>query len=511
MKILNWVNLAYFLVFLLFAIRFLCPSQAPFSHDESALQGLVEGHFHAGTFPTFGLAGTMGLHYGPVPQWIYLLFRYISGSPLAFVTLYAILFSTSFLFFALTLTRDFGRMPMLWAILLTLSSPWIFIYSRLPWDNSFLVIFSAILVFLVSQEEKQGSPLFWIFLGIVIGAGLSTHLMFAPLAASAGLFSLRGLVKSKRTNLQKFSFLLLAGIFALLVNIPYIRYLLAEGLAQARHKDHWGNLRQSWWIFLKSTMYLGTWNLKFFFYPYEAGFFQWLHPISRSLFHWDIFTWILKAITWFIFVGATIAAVWQKLNHKPVFHGSSLYGFVIVTVFLHFLLLQYLDINIYPHYFMAIWWFPFWAVAFAVKTLSQWKWAQKYILIIIAGTIATNLLFLAHLQAWTNVNAGTRGDFFPSVVGEQYQAVREICSQAKIRKQSKVSVDISAIRMDSGVFAFFPQRDPSCQGIAFDVSDKKIEVGSPIPNDLPKTSSADYIIMYDQRTPYDAHLKVFGK
>jgi hypothetical protein len=89
----------------------------------------------------FGLLGTRGARYGPVPAWVDQILLAISHNLLVMASIRAVLFSglTALALYRLAKTLDLSP----WFAAVTMISPWLWLYSRLLWDCTCCVPIAA--------------------------------------------------------------------------------------------------------------------------------------------------------------------------------------------------------------------------------------------------------------------------------------------------------------------------------------------------------------------------------
>ncbi len=130
------------LVLALSAIPLLFPGDAPFINDEPLL---ISAAFHANTLHRLaerGLTGTLGVSYGPLPVWIYQLFLLLSHNLVVVVLFRAALVTAVTALSLWWLAQTLKLWP--WFAGAIMLSPYLWIYSRILWDNSFCIPVSAL-------------------------------------------------------------------------------------------------------------------------------------------------------------------------------------------------------------------------------------------------------------------------------------------------------------------------------------------------------------------------------
>lgn len=228
----------------LLALRFTDRDLVPYILDEPQLQDAAQADAQAGTWATINvLRGTQGKRYGPAPLWFYTAVHRLAGPlPERSILATTLLLSLSLLALALAVARALGGGAVLFATLTALlaSSPYLFFWSRTGWDNPLLAAFvdGAVAVALLL---RMPAPLRGGLLGVLLGLGLSTHLMAIPFAlALVAVLALDG--RRRRPARLELGALL---VVALLVSVPYLGALRTEPAAAAQAWAHWGGLSEA--------------------------------------------------------------------------------------------------------------------------------------------------------------------------------------------------------------------------------------------------------------------------
>jgi len=133
---------------------FVLPGDVPFIAEMATLLGsaaqlnATPSHFLGISLPftiaTIGTLGTRGLPYGPFPIWFYQALLIFSHNPVAVVSMRSLIFETTTAAALLWLTRVMRLSP--WFVPLSMLSPWLWLYSREIWDNTFCIPLSALAV-----------------------------------------------------------------------------------------------------------------------------------------------------------------------------------------------------------------------------------------------------------------------------------------------------------------------------------------------------------------------------
>src|SRR5690606_17924468 len=140
---------------------------------------------------THGLQGTRGI-YGPAATWFYQLALRLGGGDLAFVCLLKTSICGILLWIASAWLLSLRRPPLSPVILLAaFLSPYLWIYGRDLWDNSFVIPLSALAIasyarFLEAEDDTQRQRLLALSF-VFLSLGALIHLMMVPVIAALGV------------------------------------------------------------------------------------------------------------------------------------------------------------------------------------------------------------------------------------------------------------------------------------------------------------------------------------
>ncbi len=167
----------------------------------------------------YGLRGTHGVRYGPLPIWIDQIFLAFTHNLIVMSAIRAIAVGGLTALGLLWLSQLLKVSP--WLAAVTMCSPWIWYYSRQLWDNSYCVPLCVFL--LASYGQFLESKRAWALCVAIICAALTclTHLMVLPFLA---ILIFHTLFYETRW-LLKFKWPLLVTIILMLgISEPYLRY-----------------------------------------------------------------------------------------------------------------------------------------------------------------------------------------------------------------------------------------------------------------------------------------------
>ena len=254
------LSLLVLLLLLAGALPLLYPADVPWINDEPALLATALHANQAGELPTHGLMGSVGVPYGPAPLWLYMAGLGLTHDLVALVVLHALLFVLLTGVAIVWLARTCRGLDPLVGVL-ALLSPYFWFYSRLLWDNSFLIPISALTVAAYVSFSRAPAPWKLWLVGALAALMLQTHLMCAPLLAAIALqfaWRHRGWVRGHWAALLPL--LLFAAACW-----PYLSGLLARPDLGERRLEPAGGTS---WIFpLLGGRYFSALGLEYFFGP----------------------------------------------------------------------------------------------------------------------------------------------------------------------------------------------------------------------------------------------------
>lgn len=487
------------IAFLMLALRFLWPGDTIYILDEAFLQIRIDEHFAAGTIPLSNSRGSsIPLPYGPGGQWFYMVLRLFHWHPVFLALCHMTLQLLGALLFFRVIRKAYGPESAAWAAALVASSPLLFFFARHTWDNTLLIPMGSAALWLLYKLDRRkdetrdpGSArrefLVHAGLGLVIGYGVNTHLMFGAVAVAMGLtLLLRGLrihgISSARMWISLFVF---CGV-ALLVLTPYLieAFRIAaeeKPLDNARVKEHWGDLRNVWWLFQRTALFSSLFQANISFGDLKKEFSEFAGSFFAFFFYKDLFGWFGKLAAW----GGAIAVLARlcllRVEADPLRLLSALAFFFTILVY------AYLNIPTAPHYFNPVWWFVFVGIAYAIPKLQGW-W-KKGFLVSLLLCLLVNTAYIAFATAYIRVNRGARNMETSTVVREQMRMMAAACEWGRGKALSEVKVR-KEVHLGEPGFDFLPGHLPECAGV-------KVKLVN---------ANADLDILYDQRSNTSAAL-----
>src|SRR6185436_10338290 len=384
-------------------------ADVPWINDEPALLATALHANQVGALPTHGLLGSVGVPYGPVPLWLYMAGLDLTHDLVALVVLHALLFVLLTGAAIWWLARTCRGLDPLVGVL-ALLSPYFWFYSRLLWDNSFLIPLSALaLAAYVSFSRAPAAWKLWL-VGALAALMLQTHLMCAPLLAALALhFALR-----HRGWARQHWPALLPLLICAASCWPYAAALLARpDLGERRLEPAAG---ASWIFPLFGGRYFSALGLDYFF---GAGWQDRGGPLL----------WAATTVS-----AMGVVTVWQGLavaarqalrprdggQARPAEH--DLAALAATTLVLQLLMHAVARTGDEPHYLNGTWFCLFALVWLAYSAIPRTAWRRA-----LAGAHATALLVVVlALQHDVHARQGNTGLHFGPALGTQMEVLDEL-------------------------------------------------------------------------------------
>lgn len=401
------------LVCILVLIRFLFPGTTNFLDDEAklidfAFQAKQEGNWVV----PLGLLGTKGFRYGPVGPTFYLWLLFLTKN------IYLIIFLKKLIVTGLTcigigviLSRVKGFDKSLWLFLFL--SPYLFIYSRMLWDNPFLISYTAIAFasYLIFYQDKK--IIFFYLSVLFFSLSVLTHLMVLPLCLAIAIhFLLFGMKDLPKKWLIVFGGVVLAGILL----TPYLSYVVKNRADVIREGMSFKSL---WFPFYGVKIY------SFVDFEYFFGK-RWEKLVFNSPFLFQVLR--STKVFWYLFL-MVIPIGWYQIV-RNVFKVSDLSNIhfhlcflSFLTLVFHILLSLYGGLFKHPHYFNGVWIIHFICLAYGVQYfLSFKKWGKR---IVYCYLIAMFFMLLTVFRI-SFIHQGTRSTRFGPNLSQQIKIAKKL-------------------------------------------------------------------------------------
>lgn len=490
-------RILFFLTCALVLIRLLFPGYTPFINDEPALQLRLDAFFDGSPYPRHGLFGSQPIPYGPVPTWIYSVVRFFTDDHIALVLFYSAIQVATLFGLGVFLSMLLPAHIAVWPWLLTASSPYLFFYSRVPWDNTFLFPISlgiSASVWHICESVRNGvsahARSWWTVLFLCGALAVGTHLMTLPIVGVAFAIAFSCALRSEERQVH-FKAAMLGSLVFALVLAPYVHAILPfvlEGSASSQRPSLL-SAAQNWFsaLFRTTTSLTAAQFTNNFFSGSEEPFRQTLGIFA--FLDSSKATMLLRAAPFAIL--AVLAYQLPKAR-QTLSHGSRtavriglLFTAALVTFFAltgHYK---------FPHYYHLLWWLP--AFLFGCMIHFSKSTLQNVTKAVIAIAVCMNVGYLIFAARFVALNKGTRGLGYGTVAFEQQRAVASICRRAHELGKTEVTVDISNVAILPYSLQYFRNREAECD---------KLAIG------FGKDPKPDFCLQYPKDSPSSAELEV---
>lgn len=406
-------------------ISLVFPGDAPFIYDEPSLflSAYIANLNHS--LASTGLAGSIGVKYGPLPTWIYQVILIITNSPASWVLIKA-LFMISIITGGLFLmARATGLWK--WVIPLALTSPYIWYYSRNLWDNVFLLPFSSLAIgsYAYYLSCKSSKALLCAFAMALLMPFI--HFMAIPL--SVVILMHMGLFTWKQTWKVRTCAVLIVSVI-LIFHMGYFNYLLFGPDSFRFHTVNKSADYLKGWIFpWLGGRVLSGWGMEYFF-----G--------TKYLPHHPAFL-VLKSISCmaylFVFSGMYFAGKMAWKNRKLIllkFRKTdsadvdaithiSLIG--LTALLLNTLLCGISNSFFHPHYYNSLWIIYLFFAWLSIDKIVMRKWGIPVVSIYGMSCMAVVVI----LVMMVHERGGTRGLHYGPTINNQLEIARDIGSKSR--------------------------------------------------------------------------------
>lgn len=458
----------------LLGYRFANLELSPFLNDEPRIQHLAQQQLVTGRWASHGLTGTQGVAYGPFILWFYGgLHALVGPDPLWSIAGLCLTLSIAHLALAASLTLLFDGGLVFFATLLSFiaSSPYLFFFCRTAWDNPLVNALSAATVIVFAAQRRgpvtgdtgAAGRVRWIralLLGLVLGAAISTHLMVLPLAALA-LALLAWETRLLRVPGSPPGLGLpaaaaaVAGLGILVVNIPYLRYLVrvSASSAVAHAPPGYRGFSISVWAahFLQPARVATTWGIDRYFDAAWGDFQEWLGG-ARFLFEHAALPMAFCMALAILGIVATLGRAAAAPRRLAILAAATWASYP--------LLYAARDLGRHPHYQQPTWWVIPFGIAGALAWLGEHRPAWARAATAIVGIIAAlQFSFIVSWMGYVRDRDGTRGGAYGTPIGSQRRVAQFACG---MRGSIVVIENETALRPQS--LEYIAEADPACAG-----------------------------------------------
>lgn len=447
------------------AYRFVHVDLAPFARDEpqfltAAREQLRTGHWLSAN----PLYGNLGLRYGATAFWFYGIVQALFGDdPRVAIVAMGLTVTLAHLAFALMLTRLFDESAVFFAALVAwiASSPYQFLWSRLAWDLTSNAAVFAAAALLCSYRQLR--PARAAALGVVLGLGLATHPMLAPLAIAvlaAAAWEMRGRGREGIVS----GVVLTVGLIA--ANVPYLLFLLkapivARSARQPLSPENLGSL------VLQSPRIATIWGLPYYFGEAWSDFRVWLGAASDAI---DVLAVVSLLASVSGAVGGVAAAIAASdPRHRRV-------GLAALVAWAgNVVLLAVLGLERHPHYHFASAWVPVFGMAAGLAWLRRSRPRLGAAALAVLTVIAvTQFAVIVQWMGFIRATGGTRTPSYGTPIGLQIEAMQAACAA-----REPLVVLRNETEMFPWPFVYIATTEPACR-------DKRVVVCADSPRPFTK-------------------------
>jgi len=445
----------------------LWPGDAPFINDEPLL---IQKAIEANRVPRLakaGLLGTRGLHYGPLPTWLYQAYLACSHNLEALVSVRALVTQAVTALGLLLLSRGVGLRKGYAPVLL--ASPYLWFYSRLLWDNTFLLPLGALALgaYACFVARQEGWSL-CVTLACLWALPL-IHLMSAAFVLPLGLH----LLLFHRHALWTLRWSALATLaLGLVAWAPYLPSLAEFGQGFPVPPNPQGLLFP-----LLGGRVLSASGLGYFFGEDWEG----QGPLPPGLLTAAV--WISRVSFLAVWAGMALALgdLVRSLRRRSAEPREHLTGLALLMVLAQCALAYRMGAVLHPHYYNGTW--PALALlawrAMDAATGFTWKRVRplRHLPLLQGASLAAVILCLG---VRIHVRGGTRDFHHGPTLGNQLEIVREL---RKLGPATALSTTVSNFAAFPHGLSTLMQLEPPPQGPPLDVSQVQITYASGDPRD----------------------------
>lgn len=413
-------------------LRFIWISDIPYIADEPNLILSAMELNANGAWAEKGLQGAKGVHYGPLPTWIYQLGVASVSSPTELALLKAIVITAITLFCLWVWSRGLRKSEsqLVW---LAVVSPFLWFYARDLWDNSLAVAFSLAL-WTSYLHFDQRPALRRLVLPVVLASSLFLiHLMSTPILAAVAVHFA---IKHRAWIRRRWAGVLVLAVLAVAIDARYILQLMA--IPSSPQQGAW--TLKSLVFVLKAPGYFSSWGMSYFLgngWMRVPLFPQWTQIAIGIASGFTLFVY------GFFFVGLWLATRRpgrfiglnkQVTKNEGVSWQTESDALALMTLAFFTALSYAKGLSEHPHYFNAIWpavFYLVWRGMAFLWSAPAWKeqgfgWVGKAAV----GTWALAVvLVLASLTARLHWTEGTRTLHYGPTLGNLWD-VSDLLSRA---------------------------------------------------------------------------------
>ncbi len=398
----RWVTA--FLVVAGVCLTLLLPGDVLWINDEPALILLAMEANRAGIPASAGLAGTVGISYGPLAVWFYQLLLFCTAHPVLLVTIK----STLVMIISLTAIQRLGKeLHFDWRLFgaLFLLNPFLWHANRILWDNVLLLPLICWLLALLPAYWRRGSPQTLAGIVVLLGAMFWLHPMSAPLIGALGITLLfrPDLLRRDRWKLAAAGFGLLLVVGSILYRAEFGRQGMPRG--EGSGAEHLWNLLQ----FLSGGGYLRYYLPEYL--PAGSGLDVLFRIVTPS-----------AAVAAGVLILAGCRFAWRR-PRTGMIHMIGL--FAMSALVLHFGMVVLLGMPPFQHYNTAVAVPGLLLMFFGFSALRRFRRRA----VLAAGLVL--LLFTGSALLMIHQQGGSRSSRYGSTLGNQWEVVQAVAAAAR--------------------------------------------------------------------------------
>ncbi len=416
-------------------LYFLWPGNTSWINDEAQLIANAVKYSKNGEWGWQSLAGSVGISYGPCPLWFYQILLLFTHNPVAmvFIKVAIMLAGTGS---AIVMIARRTQLKWKWGLLIFISSPYFYIYSRVLWDNVLLILFGMLSIAFVANFFCSGKFRDFIISVFFCYCCIYTHPMSVTLLGA--LLITVWLTEFRHFTASKFRFAV-AGAISVLPLLPLAVQLISSSGLSSKNK------LQTDFITALSGNLGGFKNLT------SMGFAGYFIPELNKYSY--LLSGILLLMTWIAFIVILIVAfcglfylmnncVSKIKQHKELNARDKIFVLSVIVLLLHLMMSLVLVLYPFPHYSHVTMIAVFFIVWIGFELLSY----NKYLKYIGVTFIAIEMIFLINLVVFINNNEGNRSIFYGATLSNQMAVAEKIGSVTDQIQQVSITSDVANVR-----------------------------------------------------------------
>jgi hypothetical protein len=399
-------------------LRLVGLDSAPFIFDEprfleAARQQLVTGQWSTSS----PIPGNQGVTYGATVVWFYGITEWLLGpAPLPNIAAMCLVVTTAQVIMVVSVSRTFriGAWGCAVLLLFAASSSYLFVWARLAWDQTTLLIPFLVIALLCTRRVNVARAG---VIGVLLGLGLSSHPMILPfLVVVLGTLA----VENRRSMRRLLSVVGAAGGAVCLVCVPWFLSLRGGGEPAGSTTP----FRVDPGRLLEGFQTAGFWRFDYFLDQDWSDFVAGL-PLPGDPTSWGVLC--MSAAALLVVFGTVLIRSPDPAQRRVVV-------VMLVVAVLHPLFLDWRNTLHDPHYYFPLAWLPYVGGAAVLSRLRAAGPSARGALLATTGGIlvvtVVQLVFVLAFRSYVVDRGGTQGVHYGTAVALQTEAVRTACLRA---------------------------------------------------------------------------------